>query len=98
MTTGDARVVETDRPIAVDAAWLPSHAFGHHSLMWWGTIGLIAIEATAFALAVLMYVYIWTRVDAWPPDVLPPDLRFGTLNLVILGVNVLPNVYTKRAA
>lgn len=90
--------LELDRPVAVDAAWLPSHAFGHQSLMWWGTVGMMAIEAVAFALAILMYVYVWTRVDVWPPDALPPELRFGTLNLVLLGVSVLPNAYTKRAA
>ena len=83
---------------AIDVARLPNHAFGVQSLMWWGTAGVMAIEGMAFALTVLMYFYIWTRVDAWPPDALPPDLRFGTLNLAILGVSVLPNLLTKRAA
>jgi cytochrome c oxidase subunit 1/cytochrome c oxidase subunit I+III len=58
----------------------------------------MAIEGMAFALAILMYVHVWTRLDAWPPDVLPPDLRFGTLNLAILVASLLPNAYTKRAA
>jgi heme/copper-type cytochrome/quinol oxidase subunit 3 len=83
---------------AVDASALPSHAFGHQSLMWWGTVGVMAIEGTAFALGVMMYFYIWTRVDAWPPDVAPPELRWGTLNVAILLASVLPNLYTKHAA
>ena len=89
MITDDARVVDTNRPVAVDASWLPNHAFGHHSLMWWGTVGVMAIEGMAFALAIVTYVYVWTRLDAWPPDVLPPDLRFGTLNLAILLASLL---------
>jgi cytochrome c oxidase subunit III len=82
----------------LDAARLPSFAFGHQSLMWWGTVGVMAIEGMAFALAAFMYVYVWTRSDAWPPDVAPPDLRWGTLNVAILLASVLPNAYTKHAA
>jgi cytochrome c oxidase subunit III len=90
--------VPLPRSRAVDASALPSHAFGHQSLMWWGTVGVMAIEGMAFAIAIMMYFYIWTRVDAWPPNVAPPDLRWGTLNVAILLVSVLPNLYTKRAA
>jgi len=82
----------------LDVTGLPNHAFGHQSLMWWGTLGVMAIEGMAFALTVMMYFYIWTRVDAWPPDALPPDLRWGLLNLAIIVVSVLPNQITKRAA
>ena len=98
MTTGVSPLSDEDRPVAIDAAWLPSHAFGHQSLMWWGTVGIMAIEGMAFALAGVMYLYIWTRLDAWPPDALPPELRFGTLNLGILIASVLPNHYSRRAA
>jgi len=63
-----------------------------------GTLGVMAIEGMAFALTVMMYFYIWTRVDAWPPDALPPDLRWGLLNLGIIVISVLPNHITKRAA
>ena len=82
----------------LDVTRLPNHAFGHQSLMWWGTLGVMAIEGMAFALTVMMYFYIWTRVDAWPPDALPPDLRWGLLNLGIIVISVLPNHITKRAA
>ena len=88
----------SSRAVAVDAATLPSFAFGHQSLMWWGTVGIMAIEGMAFALAIVMYFYVWTRVDAWPPDALPPELRWGTLNTAILLASVLPNYYTKVAA
>jgi len=85
-------------PRVIDAAALPSYAFGHQSLMWWGTVGLMAIEGTVFALAVVIYFYIWTTVSPWPPSVAPPDLRYGTLNTVILLASLYPNWITKRAA
>jgi cytochrome c oxidase subunit III len=85
-------------PLDVDASLLPSYAFSHRSLMWWGTLGLIAIEGTAFGLAIVAYFYLWTLSSAWPPDVAPPELRWGTLNLAIMLASLIPNEYTKRAA
>ena len=85
-------------PRTIDAARLPSFGFGHQSLMWWGTVGLMAIEGTVFALAVVIYFYVWTRTSPWPPSVPPPDLRYGTLNTVILLLSLIPNQITKRAA
>ena len=82
----------------VDAAVLPSYAFGDRSVMWWGTLGVMAIEGTVFALSVLVYFYVRTRVAEWPPGVPRPSLTWGTVNLAILLVSLLPNAYTKRAA
>ena len=83
---------------AIDVRALPSFGFGTSSLMWWGTLGLAAIEGTAFALAIVMYLYVRTRVDSWPPGVVPPDLLWGTLNVVILLVSGIPNHIVKKAA
>ena len=82
----------------IDATELPSYGFGHRSLMWWGTFGMIAIEATVFALAAFVYFYVRTRVDEWPPAALPPELVWGTANTVLMLVSAIPNHYTKRAA
>jgi heme/copper-type cytochrome/quinol oxidase subunit 3 len=82
----------------IDAAELPSYGFGHRSLMWWGTWGMIAIEGSVFALAAFAYFYIRTRVDEWPPDALPPELVWGTANTVLMLVSLVPNHITKRAA
>jgi heme/copper-type cytochrome/quinol oxidase subunit 3 len=68
----------------VDARALPSYAFGTSSLMWWGTVGVAAIEGTAFALAIIMYFYVRTRVQTWPPSADPPELIWGTVNTLIL--------------
>jgi heme/copper-type cytochrome/quinol oxidase subunit 3 len=59
---------------------------------------MIAIEGTVFVLAGVEYFYIWSRAHAWPPDTLPPALRFGTLNLLVLLASTVPNEYAKRAA
>src|SRR3954463_7224040 len=85
-------------PAVVDVSALPSHAFGHRGLMWWGTVGVAVIEGTVFALTLVAYFYLWTLSDTWPMSVPPPDHLWGALNTVILLVSCLPNHYTKRAA
>ncbi|HEX2829170.1 MAG TPA: cytochrome c oxidase subunit 3 [Burkholderiales bacterium] len=82
----------------VDAAKLPSYAFGHRSLMWWGTWGMMAIEGSVFALASVAYFYVRSRVDEWPPAALPPDLTWGTFNMLLMLASLIPNHIAKRAA
>jgi cytochrome c oxidase subunit 3 len=93
--TPDTRPTEGQ---VIDARELPSYAYGHRSLMWWGTFGMIAIEGTVFALACMVYFYVRTRVDEWPPDALPPELIWGTANTVLMLLSCIPNAWTKRAA
>jgi heme/copper-type cytochrome/quinol oxidase subunit 3 len=83
---------------AVDVAGLPSFGFSHSSLMWWGTAGLMAIESTVFAIAILMYFYLRSHADAWPMSAPPPALSWGTVNTVVLLLSVVPNHFAKRAA
>ena len=83
----------------LDVSMLAPGGFGYRSLMWWGTFGLVFIEGTMFALAIGAYFYLRTRVPTWPPDgVAPPDLTWGTLNLVVLLASGIPNELAKRAA
>lgn len=82
----------------IDVADLPSYGFSHRSLMWWGTFGMIAIEGTVFALAIVAYLYVRTRVDEWPPGALPPELLWGTANTILMLISCVPNLLTKRAA
>jgi heme/copper-type cytochrome/quinol oxidase subunit 3 len=88
----------TDHARTLNVSSLPTYAYGHRSLVWWGTIGLIAIESTVFALAAFTYFYVRSRLDVWPPSVAPPDLGWGTLNLVIMLLSLIPNHWTKHAA
>lgn len=85
-------------PSSIDASHLPSYGFGHRSLMWWGTLGMMAIEGTVFALTIATYFYLRSHADTWPMGVLPPDLVWGTLNTVVLLVSMIPNHLAKKAA
>src|SRR3954451_5750546 len=82
----------------LDVSTLPSYGYSHRSLMWWGTLGMIAIEGTVFALAVMVYFYVRTRVNEWPPSALPPELKWGTANLVLMLLSLVPNQWAKKAA
>ena len=85
------------RPL-LDVSDLPNEAFGHRSALWWGTMGLIAIEGTMFALLITNYLYLKGRNYNWPPGVEPPDLLWGTVNTIVLIASAIPNELTKRAA
>lgn len=81
-----------------DIADLPGYAYGHRSILWWGTLIFCFIEATGFALAVAAYFYLRNGTAEWPPNAAPPALLWGTLNTVILIASCLPNHWTKQAA
>jgi cytochrome c oxidase subunit I+III len=97
-----ARSLETEGAVhagaALDVSALPSYAFGARSLMWWGTLGVMAIEGTVFAMAAVCYFYLRNQADVWPPGVPPPRLAWGTLNTAILLASALPNQWAKQAA
>ena len=82
----------------LDVSALPPGAFGSRALTFWGTLGIVLIEGTVFALAVGAYFFLVTRSPAWPPDgVAPPDLRWGTLNTLVLLASLIPNELARRA-
>ncbi|SAL03102.1 cytochrome c oxidase subunit 3 [Caballeronia ptereochthonis] len=82
----------------LDVRTLPTFAFGHRSVMWWSTMGLMLIEGTVFAIAVMTYFYLRTRAPAWPMAADAPDLSWGTLNTLVLLVSLWPNQLAKNAA
>ena len=83
---------------SLDVSHLPGYAFGPRSLMWWGTLGIIVIEGTMFAMLIGAYFYLRGRVPDWPPNAAPPELRFGVTNTIVLIASVLPNIWYKLAA
>jgi len=83
---------------ALDVRELPSVVFGHRSLMWWGTLGLMAIESTVFALAIMCYFYLRSHQETWPITSPPPDLVWGTVNTVLMLVSFLPAHLAKKAS
>jgi cytochrome c oxidase subunit III len=82
----------------LDVREMPSFDFGTRSLMWWGTAGLMLIEGTVFALAMVTYFYLRSHSDLWPMRSPPPDLLWGTFNTVVMLVSAWPNQLAKRAA
>lgn len=81
-----------------DVSELPSWSFGHHSLMWWGTLGFMLIEGTVFLLAVAAYFYLFTIGAQWPLNVPAPPLLYGTIFLVGMLISVWPNHWAHRVA
>lgn len=82
----------------LDVSHLPTYAFSHRSLMWWASWGMMLIEGTVFAIALVVYYYLRGLAVEWPLSSAPPDLLFGTLNTVILLVSGLPNHFAAKAA
>jgi heme/copper-type cytochrome/quinol oxidase subunit 3 len=86
-----------EREQQLDVSRLPTYGFGHRSLMWWGTMGLMVIEGTVFALTVAAYFYLRSHAREWPMNAAPPELVWGTANTVLLLVSLIPNHLAKRA-
>jgi cytochrome c oxidase subunit I+III len=82
----------------LDVSPLPSYAFGHQGLIWWGTIGFMVIEGSMFVMVLITYFFLRTRVPDWPPGVANPDATLGTINTLVLLASILPNQLAKRAA
>lgn len=82
---------------SLDVSGLPTVVYSHRSLMWWGTLGVMAIEGTVFALAVMAYFYLRSHQATWPLTAPPPDLLWGTVNTVIMLVSFLPAHLAKKA-
>lgn len=83
---------------ALDVSHLPTVVFGNRGLVWWGTLGMMAIEGTVFAIAIAVYFYLRTRTNDWPPNTNPPPLLWGTLDLIVILVSIIPNHLAKKSA
>jgi cytochrome c oxidase subunit 3 len=83
---------------ALDVRELPTFRFTHQSLLWWGTLAMIVIEGTAFALVLLAYYYLRSHSQTWPMSAPPPDLLWGTVNTAVMLASLWPNHMAKKAA
>lgn len=87
----------TDKPRPVlDVSRTPTVVFGPRSLVWWGQWGLMAIEGTMFAIFFAAYFFLRTRETDWPPGFQLPAIGWGTVNLAIMVLSVLPNIWIKK--
>lgn len=82
----------------LNVSGLPTVVFGHRSLIWWGTLGMMAIEGTMFAIVLASYFYLRTRVTDWPPGLMPPALLYGALNTALFVISIFPNQWIKKVA
>jgi cytochrome c oxidase subunit 3 len=81
----------------IDVAQLPTYVYGFRSMMWWGTMGLMLIEGTVFAITVVVYFYLRSHSQTWPIN-RAPELFWGSLNTLIMLASLVPNQLAKRAA
>jgi len=93
-----ASVAAVPRGDTLDVSGLPSYGFGTRSLMWWGTVGMCAIEGSAFAFMIVIYFYLRSLSQTWPMGGAAPDLLWGTINLGIVIASAIPNYVADRAA
>jgi cytochrome c oxidase subunit III len=89
----NARVRFTD-----DVAELPTHKFGPSSLTWWGIIGFMVVEGSAFMLTFAAYFFLMGHEQGWPPEGRrAPDLLAGTLFTLLILLSEIPNTAIKKA-
>jgi heme/copper-type cytochrome/quinol oxidase subunit 3 len=82
-----------------DLSELPESASGARHLVWWGNIGFMAIEGTAFALAAGAYLYLMSQTAGWPPaGVRPPALLWAAVLTLGLLLSEIPNLWVRRRA
>jgi cytochrome c oxidase subunit III len=84
--------------LVADVSSLPDHAFGPRTLLWWGVIGFIVIEAGAFLLAGGSYFFLMNHTTPWPPNHPPPGLILSAVFTITLLASELPNAWAERAS
>jgi len=87
------------RARTLDVSALPTIVYGPRTTLWWGVLGLIAIEGTALAIVGISYLYLRQNFVAWPPEGTPlPRLGAATVELIVLLASVLPMAAVDRFA
>lgn len=85
--------------VVADVSGLPRTTFGHRSLMWWGTLGFIAIEGTTLFICAVSYFYLRRNFSSWPPEHVPrPALLIPTIQAGLMLVSNVPMRWADRAS
>jgi cytochrome c oxidase subunit III len=82
----------------LDVKKLPPIGYYNNAPLWWGQVGMVAIEGTIFALLIATYFYLRMNVPVWPPpgsELNRPVLP--TIGLVILLLSVYPTYVASEA-
>jgi cytochrome c oxidase subunit III len=79
---------------SLDVSALPTIAYGPRATIWWGVLGLMAIEGTALAIVGVTYLYLRQNFATWPPAGTPlPVLGAATGELGVLLASVVPMAF-----
>ena len=84
--------------IVADLSRLPTHGMHSASPTWWGTLAFMLLEGTGFALAIAIYLYLWSLASTWPIAVPAPDLGPGSVITLILIASIVPNYFVSKWA
>lgn len=83
----------------LDVSHLPTGTNDSRALLWWGNIGMLAIEGTMFALSAAGYFYLRSVNLDWPPaTVQPMPLTWPTVNVVLFALSLIVMRMVDRAA
>ena len=83
----------------LDVSALPHGTADSRALLWWGNLGMMAIEGTMFALALATYLYLRVQNLDWPPGTVPrPELLLPTINLALILAAFIPSIIADKAS
>ncbi len=84
----------------LDVSALPTATADSRALLWWGNIGMLAIEGSMFAMLIATWLYLKTANLDWPPQSVPlPPLLWPSAGLALLLISgVLMYVLADRGA
>ena len=72
----------------LDVSDLPLETADSRALLWWGNLGMLAIEGTMFAMLIATWLYLKTANLDWPPHNLRlPPLLWPSIGLALLIVS-----------
>ena len=83
----------------LDVSALTEGTADSRALIWWGNLGMLAIEGTMFAMALATYLYLRSVNLDWPPSTVPkPDLLIPTINMLMLLLSCIAAFVIDRAS
>ena len=83
----------------LDVSGLPRGAADSRALLWWGNLGMMAIEGAMFAMVLATFLYLRVSNLDWPPPTVPkPNLALPIANLVLLLLLIVPALIIDRAS
>lgn len=78
---------------------LPLNLNDHRAPLWWGMVGIIAIEATVFLALITSYYYLRLFAVAWPPEGIGlPDLGLPLASTALLLASSIPVYWADHRA